>query len=630
MLEKRGLSAVITTLIIILLVLVSVGILWVVVRNLLQEGAEQIDLGAFTLDLQIKKVEVTGDNVTVTVFVKRNPGQGNFVGMNFVFSDGKDSEIMRENTVLKELEERSFTFALSKIKTNELVTVSVAPIYELSSGRESTGDLSDIFDAKEGKSIVTGGIIAPPESNFAALGYSGAGRMDYGPFSSNNPKLPEFKKAIVDPLDVLPGDNQTFEVHVYSPYGIMDVTSITELDNSILNLDFDKINEYDDNGELVEVWSATWIVNDTHTTEYRTNVTATDLGGNSNFIVLTWTDACQSQINHGGTDTISTSCSTGVGVIGGLDGGSLTVASGITLIIDSGAIWAFNSGTNISILGTITVTGEIKKGNLYYTDADGDNYAPNSVLTFGSGGVRAKDALGTTDCLDSNINVYQNVASLANDADFDGYYTGSSGTQCVGVSGAINVAQAGDPSDYKIFYDDTSGTSYWIVAAQAYGSSDCDNTLKYMGPTRTEYIDGDSDGYTVTGSGFCARYLTWGNSACSSGGSSYSKNSAGTCKRITASAQADCYDSNIEAKPGQTLWYATDRGDSSFDYNCDDVETQRDTETGVDSCQNDICEGANTWKFVVPACGDTGTWLLDPGSCNGNRCFTDTFPQYCH
>ena len=627
MLKKRGLSAVVTTLIVILLVLVSVGILWVVVRNLVQEGAEQIDLGAFTLDLQIKKVEVTGDNVTVTVFVKRNPGQGNFVGMNFVFSDGKDSETMREDTVLQELEERSFTFTLTEIRTNELETVSIAPIYELSSGRESTGDLSDTFDAKAGKSIATGGVVAPPEGNFADLGYSGAGRVEYGPFSSDNPKLPEFKKAIVDPLDVLPGDNQTFTAIVYSPYGVINVTSMTELDNSVLNLNFEEIGvDIDGN----QIFSVTWIVDDVHAITYRTRITAIDSQGNSNSVELTWTDSCQSQINHGGADTIRTTCSTGINAIAGLDGGSLTVASGITLTIDSGATWAFNTGTSIFPQGSIAVNGAIKKGNLYYTDADGDLRAPNSVLSFGSGGVRAKDALSTTDCLDSNANVYQNVASLANDADADGYYIGSAGTQCVGDSVGINVAQAGDPSDFKIFYDDTSGTSFWIVAAQAYGSSDCDNTLKYMGPTRTEYTDGDSDGYTVTGSSFCARYLTWGNSACSSGGSAYSKNSAGTCKRVTASASVDCCDSDANAKPGQTTYFTTARsGCGGYDYNCDSVETQRDTETGLDSCVSDICVGANTWKGIVPACGTTGSWLLDPGSCNGNRCFTTTLTQYC-
>jgi len=138
MLEKRlrenqkGLSAIVSTLIIILLVLVAVGIMWVVVRGIVQEGAEGIELGKFTLDLEIKRAQIENGDVTVVV-VRRNPGEGNYVGMNFIFSDGTNSEIIRNNTILQELEEKSFTFTLTEISTDNLKTISVAPIFELSS-----------------------------------------------------------------------------------------------------------------------------------------------------------------------------------------------------------------------------------------------------------------------------------------------------------------------------------------------------------------------------------------------------------------------------------------------------------------------------------------------------------------
>mgnify|MGYP001573405471 CR=1 FL=1 len=138
MFVKRGLSGVVTTLIIVLLVLVAIGVIWMVVRNVIDKGTEQIELGQFSLDLQIKKVQVQNGNVTVIV-VRRNPGEGNFVGMNFVFSDGQNSETIRQNVSLQELDEKTFTFTLTKISTSNLKTVSVAPIYELSSGKETAG-----------------------------------------------------------------------------------------------------------------------------------------------------------------------------------------------------------------------------------------------------------------------------------------------------------------------------------------------------------------------------------------------------------------------------------------------------------------------------------------------------------
>ena len=411
--NQKGLSAIVATLIIILLVLVAAGIIWVVVRSIVQEGAEGIELGRFTLDLEIKRVQIENGDVTVVV-VKRNPGQGNLIGMNFVFSDGINSEIIRKNTTLQELEEKSFTFTLTEITTDNLQTISVAPIFELSSGKESVGDIADSFEiSEEMRAEITGGAV----SNFEMLGYSGAGKVEYGPFSSDTPKLPEFKKAIVDPLDVLPGDNQTFTTHVYSPYGVINVTSVTELDNTTLNLDFEKIDEYTEDNETIEIWSVSWIVNDTHTTEYRTHITATDSEGNSDSITLTWTDSCQSQLTHGGNDAIATSCTTGA-AIAGLDAGNLTINSDVTLTIDAGAIWALNPGKSIFPTGKITVNGAIKKGYLFYYDSDEDYYASSDNLVFYAGSsypgkirVSSGSLLGTNDCWDGNANAYPGQTS---------------------------------------------------------------------------------------------------------------------------------------------------------------------------------------------------------------------------
>ncbi len=65
--NKRGLSGVVTSLILILLVLVAVGIVWVVVKNIISEGSEQVSLGMFTVDLEIKNVKVNEGGVDVKV-----------------------------------------------------------------------------------------------------------------------------------------------------------------------------------------------------------------------------------------------------------------------------------------------------------------------------------------------------------------------------------------------------------------------------------------------------------------------------------------------------------------------------------------------------------------------------------
>jgi len=56
--NKKGLSAIITTLLIVLLVLVAVGIVWAVVRNIITTGAEGVELGAECLYIDIQATSV--------------------------------------------------------------------------------------------------------------------------------------------------------------------------------------------------------------------------------------------------------------------------------------------------------------------------------------------------------------------------------------------------------------------------------------------------------------------------------------------------------------------------------------------------------------------------------------------
>jgi len=95
MYNRKGLSAVITTLIIILLVLVAVGIIWVVVRNVVQEGAEQIDIGSkcVAVDLSANSANCVddGNSWACNVTYKRNAGGDAIGGLKIVLSNGLTS-----------------------------------------------------------------------------------------------------------------------------------------------------------------------------------------------------------------------------------------------------------------------------------------------------------------------------------------------------------------------------------------------------------------------------------------------------------------------------------------------------------------------------------------------------------
>lgn len=140
--NRRGLSAVVTTLIIILLVIVSTGIIWVVIKNLVSEGSEGISFGRFVFDITIKRAYMDGTDVTVSV--RRSPGGEDLAGIIFVFYNGTNSITIEKTVALRELEERTFIFNPGEVPgMGAGDEVSVAPIYLSESGRETTGDITD-------------------------------------------------------------------------------------------------------------------------------------------------------------------------------------------------------------------------------------------------------------------------------------------------------------------------------------------------------------------------------------------------------------------------------------------------------------------------------------------------------
>ena len=99
--NRKGLSAVVTTLIIILLVLVAVGIIWVVVRNVVETGAEQIDTNTKCIAVNVVAVsvnEVNPGNYTVTL--NRKAGGEDIGGLKVnVFNDTSSSGVMDFPTI---------------------------------------------------------------------------------------------------------------------------------------------------------------------------------------------------------------------------------------------------------------------------------------------------------------------------------------------------------------------------------------------------------------------------------------------------------------------------------------------------------------------------------------------------
>jgi hypothetical protein len=145
--NKKGLSGVVTTVLIILLALVAIGGLWVVIQNLVIEGSDQISLEKFTLSIGIESAKINYTTGLAEVKVVRNSGQGNLSEIIFIVSDPKTSETFRVPVSdFDELEKRTFILNLNEkefMNLPEIYEISIQPVFVASSGKGLIGEISD-------------------------------------------------------------------------------------------------------------------------------------------------------------------------------------------------------------------------------------------------------------------------------------------------------------------------------------------------------------------------------------------------------------------------------------------------------------------------------------------------------
>ena len=146
-----------------------------------------------------------------------------------------------------------------------------------------------------------------------------------------------------------------------------------------------------------------------------------------------------------------------------------------------------------------------------------------------------------------------------------------------------------------------------IARQSAQTQVDCnDNNASYFAAL-TCYANADGDAYySATSHSVC------GGSTCASVGES-------------ATAGTDCCDTDANARPGQTTYFATARTTcGGFDYNCDGSETHAITDGsgGCGTCSNNTTAQSCSWSGVSggwtgadPGCGGTAT-TRQPGMCN--------------
>jgi hypothetical protein len=252
---------------------------------------------------------------------------------------------------------------------------------------------------------------------------------------------------------------------------------------------------------------------------------------------------------------------------------------------------------------------------LFYVDADGDGYgagggtclctAPPTGAAFGgdcddANPLISPTATETADGLDNDCDGFRDEGTNKYDDDGDGY--------CEAATCTLQTWQS-----------------------TPWAGGDCNDGNPGINPAATEVcgngVDDNCNGQQDEGIGSigCSNYYQdLDNDGFGAG--------AGRCYcQATApyrrSTNTDCYDSNADAFPGQTLWFSGSRGDGSFDYNCVGGAEKRWEGSAICRFSNPIFQficgqTEDGWIDDDPNCGQTDTWVT---SCDYTGGYVGTF-----
>ena len=144
--------------------------------------------------------------------------------------------------------------------------------------------------------------------------------------------------------------------------------------------------------------------------------------------------------------------------------------------------------------------------------------------------------------------------------------------------------------------------------------NDCNDATSSAAPGKTESCDGidnDCDGSEdeQNASGCDAYYKDDDADGYGEEGSS-SRCYCEPTGDYTAANNDDCYDTNANANPAATAYYTVDRGDNSYDYNCDGSESKRYTSNYTCTGAVYVCiDSTAGWGTSTdPNCGSTANW----------------------
>lgn len=226
----------------------------------------------------------------------------------------------------------------------------------------------------------------------------------------------------------------------------------------------------------------------------------------------------------------------------------------------------------------------------------------------------------------------------------NGTYCGSSG--CPSDYYAITGTQSATSTSYCTFYDYPSTVNSTCNGSGSCNSGSCSassstqataGTCKYISNcsggtsgTVTNYASGTSCGTNLEcdGSGNCVQAGI--NCYADNDGDGYGAGSPTvreSCLAGEVTDNTDCYDSNANAKPSQTSYFSSHRGDGSYDYNCNSTEDKRGNLSPYTNCdytgwfnRDAVVPGIVAWKIVTTCSPIGGTLYSFTGNAGVMAC----------
>ena len=245
-----------------------------------------------------------------------------------------------------------------------------------------------------------------------------------------------------------------------------------------------------------------------------------------------------------------------------------------------------------------------------YVDQDGDGFSP-----------------ATGDCDDLNPDINPNATEICDGIDNDCQH----GVDTYAINASIWYLDA-DSDGYGV--EDAVLKSCTQPAGYANNHSDCDDSEPESWPGNAEICDGidnDCDGLTDINDASVTDSFSLYDDVDGDGYGDPSTEIV-SCDPIGGMVLNgnDCYDLNMLAFPGQTDYFGYDRGDGSFDYNCDNQETMQyqvtATNNGIGLTVGSTCYRSG-WTYSVNT--QCGNWAQYKFCSGGQVTDIDTIPQNC-